>query len=401
MGGKQELHNYCEDAAQKIPADVQRLIGKVSEIHRKIATLLGEIPSALFQTKVNLVIRANPLGSSQSGGNRSVVLIGTDSKWKVDTFPSALYAHELMHFLTENPGPYQYRLRGLRDHPFVLEAFPDLISTTVMGSPKIMLSELYFPRCLRELRNESPVHSLNAPYSWYSYLASSEKAVACCQSLSLAKEPNPVRIYCESIQAEKVKKQSEKSDFLKNDGVRALVLTSANRTKPFEATDCLAETRTGLVYLNHCDVHQFGYPLVSFFFRLKERIGKSLVPAFFTGLRKSENEVKSFECNYVARFYQSAVPALLELRSLAGAFHFVRASLKPTERLIYDDVWKEHGMDRLIEIDRLFISEALPGLAQVAVNEKNASYSQNQGCDDVLHMDLKFCRTSCRSLRAK
>lgn len=399
--GKLSSHNYCQDAPDSVPLDVQRLVIQVAALHVKISAVLGEKPSALFSQKVDLVIRSNRLGSSESGGTASVVLIGTYPEWKLEDFPSTLYAHELMHFLAEIPGPYQNLLHGLKDHPFVLEAFPDLVSTSVQNTPKVTLAEANFPKCLRELRDETPVHSLIKPFSQYSYLAGSEKGIACCQSFTSFDLTAPVRAYCEAIRMEKEKKQSEKAGFLKTEGLRALALNDTNRAKNFQAKDCRAETRTGLVYFNHCDVHQFGYPLVSFFFRLQERTGKSQVSAFFRALRKSENELKTYECNYVARFYRSAVPARVALRPLVGAFRSLRASLKPADQVIYDGIWKEHGFDRFLDLDRLFTSEALPGLAQLAVNAENIVYSEKQGCDDVLNSNPKFCRVACQALRAK
>jgi len=291
---------------------------------------------------------------------------------------------------------------GLQDHPFLIEALPDLVSAAIHDSPKIELGEASLPECLKTLRDLTPIRSLDERFGHFYTLAASDDAVKCCSKLDRGKISPFARSVCDHYTSMESRNRATVETFVENNGLTRTPYDVAHLNASFEAENCRLRTENGLVFLDNCDTNQFAYPLVSFFFRLKELTGKSFVSEFFEQMRATRERTAVFECGFVGPDVSpqaGAVKARVALRPLLGSFMGLRESMNSAERASFDRAWAEHALGKMIDLDRMYRNETLAGFAQLAVKAINPIYRTRKGCNNVYKFDSDECRVACEKKR--
>ncbi len=390
--------NFCEIPVASVPKDALALIEKVGELNGKVAALLGQDAVATFAMDVEITVTADAKGSLMSEAQGGRVYLSTLPDWTFQDFSSEIYAHEIIHTLTFNRGPTSEALLGLQDHPFLIEALPDLVSATIHDSPRMELGEKTLPECIRIIRNGTPTRSLDEPFSSFYTLSSADQIVKCCATLDLNQVPDFAKALCNQFTWTRADRLASVQNFVKANGISAVPYDDAHLTTAFEAEDCRITTNTGLTYLDNCDTHQFAVPLVSFFFRLKELTGKSWVTAFFGKIREGSLAAAVYECGYTSLAVTPNIggaKAYVALRPLLGAFMALRESLSAGDQAAFDRAWKEHDFGKMMDLDRIYRGETLSGVAQLAVKAKNTLYRDLKGCDNPYQFDPAVCSVAC------
>jgi len=385
--------NYCEVPLAKLPADVRALIEKAGALNAKIAAFLGQDLDETFGMDVEITVSADARGTLASEAAAGQVLLSGLPDWTIADFSPKIYVHEIIHALTFNAGPTADALVGLQDHPLLVEALPDLIASALQGSPGMELGEANLPDCLRILRDETPVQSFDAPFLRFFSVGSTDTIIQCCATLDLAKVPPFAKQICKAYTGARSAQIAKIETFVKSNRIAAVPIDAEHLRKTFAAEDCRLRTSTGLVYLDNCDTHQFAYPLVSFFFRLRELTGKSWVAAFFAKIREGVESTAVYECGFTAE--ADGAKAYIGLRPLLGPFMALRESMNAADQAAFDDAWKEHDFAKMIDLDRIFRNEALAGLAQIAVKERNPLYRKEHACGNVYDFDPVACGVTC------
>lgn len=389
--------NYCELKTAELPQDVVALIEKIADLNKKVAALLGLPADEVFALDLQVVIRGNFLGSINSEAEDGRVLLSALPDWKYSDFPSEIYTHEVIHTLVFNDGVIADALLGVQDHPFLAEALPDLISMTLHRSPKIVAGEGDLPACLREVRDIRNSRGLNEPFRKFYTLASFDKVLGCCDTLDLEKGSPLAKVICSEYAWKKPGKLAAAEAFIPENEVETTPYDEPHLSAPFEAENCRVKTKTGLAFLDNCDKHQFTYPLVSFFFRLHELTGKSQVSAYFSKIREGSEEPAIYQCGY-----RRGTPTLggtkayVALRPLLRSFMALRESLSPADRGAFDLAWREQGLEKMVDLDRIYRTETLGGVAFFAVKAKNPVYRDANQCDNPYRFDPVACGVECK-----
>jgi hypothetical protein len=398
--------NYCQVEMKDLPKDALALLEKVSEMNEKVATLLGQDVASTFPMDVEISINADANGSLDSEAQGGRIYMSALPDWTFKDFSSKIYAHEIIHTLTFNAGPTSRALLGLQEHPFLIEALPDLVSSTIHDSPQMELGEKDLPQCLRVIRDETPIRSMDAPFSRFYTLSGADDIVSCCATLDLLKVTPFTKALCNNFTNSKSDRLAAVETFVNENEIISQPYDATHLMAPFEAESCRITTATGLTYLDNCDTHQFAYPLVSFFFRLKELTGKSVVEStgrayvteFFGKIRDGSNRTAVYECGYNSTAVTSTLggaKAYVGLRPLLGVFMAFRDVLSASEKSAFDRAWREHDFGKMLDLDRIYRNEGLPGIAQIAAREKNTLYRDLKGCGNTYKFDPSVCSVAC------
>jgi hypothetical protein len=399
--------DYCAVALKDLPTDALAVIEKAGELNDKTAAVLGQDPAATFAMDVAVTISSETrqgLGSMESEASGGGVFIAALPDWTAADFSSTLYAHEIIHVLTYGEGPTAAALVGLIDHPFLTEGLPDLISAAVHTSPKMLLAESTLPEILRVLRDESPVHSLDEPFGHFYTLASADQIVRNCATLDLDKVSEFAKDMCNQFTWNQADRIAQIATFVSGQGLTATPYDAASLAASFQAENCKITTKTGLVYFDNCDTHSFGFPLVSFFFRLQALTGRSHVTAFFAKVRETAASTAVYECGFSAPDVTSdsgSAKVEVPMRTLLAPLAAYRESLGATDQAAFDQAWKEHDFGKLVDLDRIYWSESLGGAAFMAVKERNTLYKNRHGCDNPYSFDLVACHVACQIVSGK
>lgn len=396
--------NYCALPSGELPIDVRGAIEKIGEIHAKIADAVGIPEEELFGPGYRVTFRGFDGGSLASQSDAQGVTLTVLPDWTLADFPSMVYAHEIIHTLAFNPGPIQALENGIQDHPLIFEALPDLISAFVHDSPVIRLGETRLDPALRDYRDATPPRSFDESFRTYYRYANVDSLTRRCRELDLKKENALVDRLCRAAEealrgglADWAAKSEER-------GVKAPPLDTQALEAPFRASECLSKTRSGLLLPDRCDGHQFSFPLVSFFFRLKELTGRHLLREFIAALRASEKAAPTYVCRYAKGTETlGGVPAELKVRSILGAFLDLREGLTASERPLFDRAWNESGFSRFVDLDRLYRIELFPLQARLAAAAKNPEFAKANGCsrDDLYRLDPNRCAVKCERREAR
>lgn len=388
--------NFCETPVKDLPNDARALIEKIGELNDRVAEVFGLTAAEAFPMDVGITLTADFRGSINSKDRTDGVVLSVLPDWGFRDFSPKVYAHEIVHTLTFNAGPVADALVGLQTHPFLIEALPDLVSAAVHRSPKMEMGESGLPECLKSVRDESPIRSLDEPFRRYYPLAMTDDVIECCATLDSDGLSPFAKSLCNTYSWNRPSVVARTEAFIRENEIQAPLTDAAHLKTAFEASDCRIVTKTGLVFLDNCDSHQFGYPLVSFFFRLRELTGKLLVAAFFEKIREMADGTAVYECGYAnGTETLGGTKAHVAIRPLLGAFSALRESLVPAERAAFDRAWNEHAFGKLVDLDRIYRSEMLDGLAQLAVRQKNRFYADLKDCESPYKYDLEACRIAC------
>jgi hypothetical protein len=401
LQGDETWEIYCDERRpEALPSDVRRLLAEVGSIHRAVARLLDAPFEAVFQAPVPIVLIERPLGSSQSRAGREGVELGVWPGEERTSFSASVYAHELMHFLAENPGSYREKFRGLERHPLLEEALPDWISSVVTARTPSLLAETGLPGCLREYRpvprKSVASFSFHSAFSHFSFLAEMERISGCC---SRVEENAFSKKYCESVKREEEAiRESFESQRLSG-RIQAQALDDRSQREPFQAEDCRVEAGNGLVFFSRCGIRELGLPFSSFFRRLSSEGHLAEEAPLKTFLRAlGAKSAQRYSCRYSAS--ESAAAVEVVMKALEPAWVTWRTELGSNLRLgrVFDRLWEEHGLGQAVELDRLFMREALPGLAQSAVILGNQEYARINACDSLDSVGRRACAVECLRL---
>lgn len=395
VAGMENFVNYCEVESKDLPADVSSVVKKMGELNARIALALDVKKELLFPMSMNVLFKASEngalAGSRVTGEGVTLTVLPT---WKFADFSSMQYAHEIVHVLGFNPGPFADMVLGLEEHPYLMEALPDLVSAVVHDSPKITILDPDLPDCLRDFRDGTPNQSLAAPFSHFYPVGGMDEVVACCES-SKALSPYAKRL-CRGYVASRPRALAKIKNLKETQNLEFPEYTPKNLAAPFEAKNCVVKTPSGLTFLDNCDTHQFAHSLVSFFFRLKELTGRSQFLPFMNKMKALAPETARYECGYVAGTPTlGGAKATLRIRPLLGVFIGLRESLNAVDQKQFDLAWAEHELGKLVDLDRLYRNEVFSGIAQVRVGARNELYTPMFGCENLYGFASARCQVSC------
>lgn len=388
--------NFCAAETKLIPADVMAVIRKMGELNSRVAAALGTKKELLFSMSMNVFFKAYENGAlGGSGVSGEGVTLTVLPTWKFADFSTMQYAHEIIHVLNFNQGPFSAMMVGLEEHPYLVEALPDLISAVVHESPKIVIEDPDLPDCIRNFRDGTPSQSLGAPFSHFYPLGSVDEVIACCETAK-AISPYAKRL-CRGYAVNRPRSLARIKTLKVNEGLEFLEYTPENLKAPFEASNCAIKTPSGLTFLDNCDSHQFSQSLVSFFFRLRELTGRSQFLPFMNQIKALAPKTVSYTCGYTAASKTlGGAQAVVKIRPLLGAFIGLRETLSPTDRTQFDRTWSEHEMGKFVDLDRLYRNEVFAGMAQGRVGARNEIYTPMFGCDNPYRFDRSRCEVSCQ-----
>lgn len=390
--------NYCELPLNKLPKDVRAMVEKVEEMNAKVAAVLGQSVTETFPMNVGITISADFRGSLVSEASGGGVFLTALPDWTYGDFSSKIYVHEIIHTLTFNEGPTAQALLGLQDHPLLIEGFPDLVSAVVHESPKMELGEKRLPDCIRFIRDSTPIRTFDEPFAHFTTIGNADEIVQCCATLNLKKEAPFTKALCNFYTNGQADRLKDVADFVQKKEITTTPYDDAHRNAPFEAEECKIRTATGLVFMDNCDLHQFAYPLVSFFFRLQALTGKSYVTEFFGKIREGAARAAVYECGFTGPKVTEnlgGAKSYVSLRPVLAPFIALRESLDSRAQAAFDQAWKEHGFGKMVDLDRLYRKEALPGIAFMAVKSRNALYRDMYFCRDAYRFDAVDCAIRC------
>ncbi len=390
--------NYCEVDPKEIPADVTAAITKMGELNSRVASALGTNKEKLFPMTMNVFFTAyetGALGGSQvTGVGVTLAVLPT---WKFAQFSTMQYAHEIVHVLSFNPGPFATLLTGLVDHPFLAEALPDLVAAVVHDSPKIVIEDPDLPECIRVFRDGTPSQSLDQPFAHFYPMGSVDEILACCEKTKDLS--NSARRICRGYAGNRAKGLAKIANKKVLEDLNFRDYFPENLAAPFEAENCRVDSPSGLTFLDNCDTHQFAPTLVSFFFRLKELTGKSQFLSFMNQVAAGALKTESYDCGYAsASRALGGARATVKMRPLLGAFINLRESLSSDDQARFDLAWKEHGMAKFVDLDRLYRTESFAGYAQTLVGLRNELFTPMFGCDNLYNFDRVRCEVTCRKV---
>lgn len=388
--------NFCEVPVSEMPMEARAIVEKAGALHLKVAQLLGQDLAATFPRPISINVNSDARGSVGAVASGGGIDLAALPDWTFADFPSEIYTHELFHILTFSVGATSEALLGLQEHPFLIEALPDLISATIHDSPKLMAGEKALPACLRAVRDGTPVRSLGQAFQKFYPLTGFDSANECCATLDLAKESPFARSVCREYGFTKPAQVENTEIFIANNDLETTPHSAANLAAAFDPTQCRVRTRTGLIYLDNCSTHAFGTPLVSFFFRLKELMGTQQVTAFFGKVRDYGIRASIFECGFTKGTPKTGgVKSFVALRPLLAPLMAYRNSLSSGGQAHFDQAWKEHDFGKLVDLDRMYRNESLAGIAQVAVKSKNPLFRDDFECQSPYNFDPATCSVAC------
>lgn len=388
--------NYCGVEQNLLPSDVVTVIQKIGELNSGVATALGIKKELLFPMSMNVFFKSYENGAlGGSGVTGEGMILTVLPTWKAADFSTMQYAHEIIHVLNFNPGPFSEMMLGLEEHPYLVEALPDLISAVVHASPKIVIADPDLPDCIRNFRDGTPSQSLGAPFGHFYPLGSVDEVIACCEA---TKDLSAyAKRLCRGYVNSRPRSLAKISTLKLNAGLEFLEYTPENLKAPFEASNCVVKTPSGLTFLDNCDSHQFSQSLVSFFFRLKELTGHSQFLPFMNQIKALAPRTSQYTCGYVSASKSlGGALASVKIRPLLGAFIGLREELSPADRVQFDRAWLEHEMGKMVDLDRLYRNETFSGIAQARVGARNELYTPMFGCDNLYSFDLSRCEVSCK-----
>jgi hypothetical protein len=391
--------NYCEYAIENLPSEVRGALEEMIRIQQRIAAALEIGSLSLFGAGHHVVLQGfsvGSIGSRSAAGNVSLAVL---PNWTLRDFPSMVYAHELIHVIWQESGLFSRMTEGLSLHPLLTEAFPDLVAAVAFDSPIVLLGETAFPDALRRHRNASPPRSFDEPFRNFYRFANLDALKEQCLKLDLAREISAVAVLCSLATTSALESKLKDRKALAARGAVGTSFEEPDLELPFRPEFCLTKTRNGLTIYDGCDSHQFAPPLVAFFFRLREALGRHALADFLRGLSASARAAPVFECGYAAGASESGGrKVILKKPSLVEAFRSLRSALELPGQLAFDRAWEEGAFGKFADFDRLYQTRVFASRAAIALARANDAFAKNRGCAeaDLYEMDPERCRIECR-----
>lgn len=239
------------------------VIHQIKEINFKTAKILGTTVQELFRTrKLNVFISLDPLGSlgSYVSADNGDLVIGEFAEFTGRYFNKKVYAHELIHWIAQQPGTsLNLKFGALSDHLLFRETIPDWISTLVTGISELGLShngQFKIPDCLKNVR--IPI-KITASAASFHFGASLESQLACCSAhAKQIHSHSSLESFCGTIQ--------ENSEIKNN-----IVPNTPEWKTAFNPEVC----NNG-----DCDPHQFSSLLTPFLIEVQKLTLINLIPVF-------------------------------------------------------------------------------------------------------------------------
>ncbi len=390
--------DFCAVTASSVPLLIKNLISSMGVIHRDVARTLGFPAKALYRPGVSVLFSRHPSGSMRSTAfaNGEAIQMTAFEDWDLKSWSSKIYAHELIHLLSYRPTPLSTVLAGLEAHPFISEAFPDLVSLVVHNDPVFTIEDAGLPGCLRVMRDLSPLRSLNESRGVFDSGAHVARLRTCCASLSPRDLTAQARALCAEADYESPAEEEAHFELLRSMGIEVWKRTPHDLAAPFDPKDCLRKVK-GVWTLEGCGLHEFALPLTSFFFTLERELGRPLIVEFLAAARDELTSAQRFECRYVFGAATGTVPAVFTKRSFSEILKRMGAGLSPGEKKAFDQAWGDHGFRHLAEIDRLYSEETRQLRELFVVGKANPKYAGNNGgLSPYTRQDA--CATRCVSV---
>lgn len=369
-----DSRNFCA-SYRPIPPAVASLIEEIGQQNRAVTKVLGLSGSELLGEGVPLLFSAYAGGTVHSYALRdgTRILMTAFPEEDLTHFSKKVYAHELVHFIIYRKTKLTKALAGFENHPFIEEAFPDLVSLTANEDSVMTFDDAGLPECLRNQRDGTPLQSLNLPQKDFHFLAATEQLVACCNRLrDDEKTPGVLALCAEDRLDPDLYKTIAKI------GVDIHEPTEAELNQPFEPKACIRRVK-GIATLDNCNSRQFSKVLVSFFFSLEKRLARPLVPLFVQTLLDTLPERSTHKCEYLTP--QPTQKASLTVGSLSKVLQTFRSRLhSEAEKLNFDQLWDRHAFDKLAELDHIYATTNLNALALPILAKANLEFQAKNGC---------------------
>ncbi len=324
--------NVCDLRPEEVPAALRSTIAQLKDLNLGIARAFGAEPEAFFKDGIKLSIVALESGPISSVAGMMAVY----PEWAGGPVEPAVYVHEIGHvlmYLDHVPA-----LTALSRNTVINEAFPDLLSRTVMNRPGIDFIDPTLPACGRNLRPAKPSFS----YSFRDLFGLHEAVdyQKCCESIPDEEKSPHFKSQCDSKKS-------------------YLTYLSTLREGPAFAADCVDRGKPplGSYRPKRCPGHVFSSPLDHFLGGVEALSGKSkfelVVDSSRIVHRRGDFDCKEVKTGKVSRPTGSAVMSFSEvLRTMRG---FVPGSLWPE----FDRLWREANVDFATGLDDLEVRRML------------------------------------------
>lgn len=386
--------DYCEIPDADLPPPVANLLARMGAVHRQIAEVLGQSFEQTVGLGIQVEFRDDPSGVMGSYASGQGLTMTAFPDWSLNDFSSMVYAHELIHVLTFNRSALSQALTGLLEHPYLVEAFPDLVAATVHDTAILTVEDDGLAQCLKDFRDQRPTKSLAMRFGHFYNFASLDTMHACCSSVPLADRSARTKKVCSGVIP------SSKDFFyaeMERNGMAFKRPTDADLEAPFEAKNCEVNLR-GYDTMEGCDTHQYGHPLTSFFFALKEKLGRQVLTEFMSVLRSQASNVSRYSCEYTYAAPNAASQVQMRTRGLVQAFVDLRESLDAQGQAAFDQVWQAHEMGRLFEIDAIYLQKAVRFEGLKTLASENMIYAMDHGCASMAGIARSECHVTCTKL---
>lgn len=366
--------DFCA-SGRPIPSVVASLIERIGDQNRAVPTALAMDGKELLGEGVPLLFTAYAGGTIHSyalkDGSRILMTVFPD--WDLRAFSKKVYAHELVHFMVYRGTKLTEILAGFEQHPFIEEAFPDLVALIANRDPLMTFDDAGLPECLRIQRDGTPLRSLNLPQRNFHFLAATEQLVACCKGLRDDEKTPGVLALCSEDDLD-----PDLYDTIAKIGVDIRKPTEQELGRPFDPKACVRRVK-GITTFDNCNSRQFSKVLVSFFFSVEKKFGHSFLPLFMQILADDVLGRPTFECGYT--IHLRTQKATLRVGSLSKILIRLRDHLgSESEKSSFDRIWNSHALEKLGALDQIYSSANLNALALPFLAKSNPEFQAANGC---------------------
>lgn len=386
--------DYCQLADGSVPANVVELLNRIGGIHRQMAQVLGQTWEQTVGLGIQISFESNAQGVLGSFATENGLTMTAYPDWTVQDFSSMVYAHELVHVLTFNQGELAKTLEGLQEHPYLVEALPDLISATIHGTPKMKINDPGLASCIMDFRDETPVKSLGMEFGHFYMFGSFDDMYACCQSVPTAQQSARTKGICGSMDPAIRARTYEQ---MAAAGIQIHKPTPADLAAPFEAKKCEVNIK-GYDTMEGCDTHQYGHPLTSFFFTLQEKLGRSFTTEFLKTLKSQVANKTSYRCVFSNALPGETSSAQVSVRGVLQALVALRDSFSGAEQTLFDEAWASHDMGRIFELDSIYLEKSYRFEGMKNLVMANILYAWSNGCGSMSGFGTAQCDVKCTAL---
>ena len=393
----QTKKDLCLMPSEQIPAPARTFIKNFSGTTHKIAGVLGASPQQVWGKGISVIVQGSASGAVDSVAvNHVGIVLGVFADWKEHEYAERIYAHEITHFLSFEKNPLGRAMRTLNDHPFLIEALPDVVAALVSGNPVIASDEDELPECLSK-RDGTPLKTLDAPFEQFLFTAAPNGVAACCASIKPEQRTARTNALCaNSIPSET---PQEVFDRFAQMSRKPITLDLAGVNTAFDPDKCRVAVGRAET-LGFCEIHNYGPFLVSFFLSLQQALGRNPFPEFIQAMLASQTSLGTYECGFPKTAGDGHLKTLkLKIQALMPAFVQLRKRLNASEQGAFDRVWEIHRFEKLKRLDELYISTASYWGSADTLSKLNLDHDIDFHCTDIEEpLNEAQCKVTCRKI---